>query len=110
MSVPGQSGVFSFTLQSQQLVDDIEFQVDQFNWWRTRAPSIGLGIVQNQDVFPQETGGPLSLPEPIKPGNMPGAMSNSSPAFRMSLVFCSTPRLVTSRPMRIRSMTPSSAG
>jgi hypothetical protein len=59
MSIPGQSGVFSFGLQSGQLPEKMRLEVDQIPWFRTRAPRIGLTTVQQQDVFPAETGGPI---------------------------------------------------
>ena len=72
MTVPAQSGVFSFTLQSRQLNDDITFQPDMFDWYRTRAPRIGLGTIQNQEVFPLETGGPIVPTGAYKAGQYGG--------------------------------------
>jgi hypothetical protein len=72
MSVPAQSGVFSFALQSGQMEDVLDIQVDQFQWYRTRAPRIGLGTMQNQDTFPMETGGPIVPTGAYKSGQFGG--------------------------------------
>lgn len=58
MSVPSQSAVFSIAKQDGKIGDGV-IDTNSLDWYRTRAPRIGVGVVQDQDTFPLETGGPI---------------------------------------------------
>lgn len=59
MSVSAQGSVFSFGLQMAKVGRDGLFDPSVVSYYQMRAPTIALGPVQDQQVMPLETGGPL---------------------------------------------------
>lgn len=60
MSITAQSAVFSMAVQpSGRNGSDTNIDPTALEWYRTRAPRIGVGSVQLQEQFPLETGGPI---------------------------------------------------
>ncbi len=57
MSVPAQGGLFGVALQAAKIGRDGTFANGDLDWYKMRAMRIGLGAVQDQQVFPPEVGG-----------------------------------------------------
>lgn len=58
MSVPAQSAIFSMALQPSKIGNGT-INTAGLNWFRSRAPQIGVTPQDLADVFPLETGGPI---------------------------------------------------
>lgn len=59
MSVAAQGGIVSFGLQAAKVGKDGTFNASGISYYKMRAPRVMLGPIQDQQVFPLETGGPL---------------------------------------------------
>jgi len=59
MSVGAQGGIVSFGLQAAKIGKDGTFVPGNVSYYKFRAPRIGIGPIQDQQVMPLETGGPL---------------------------------------------------
>jgi hypothetical protein len=71
MSVTAQSSVFSVAVQAAKVGSANIINVAGQDWYRTRAPRIGIGSQQMQETFPLETGGPIVPTGAFKSGQYP---------------------------------------
>lgn len=68
MSLSAQGGVVSFAEQAAKIGRDGVFDASALSWFKVRAPRVSLGTVQDQQVFPLETGGTLTPTGSYKQG------------------------------------------
>lgn len=71
MTITAQSSVFSLAVQSAKNGSASNITVGDLDWYRTRAPRIGIGTIQQQETFPLETGGPIVPTGSFKSGQYP---------------------------------------
>jgi tail tube protein len=60
VSLPAQGGILSYAVQPAKIGADGTFDASTLDWYKVRAPRIAIGPQQDQQVFPLETGGPLT--------------------------------------------------
>lgn len=60
MSLPAQGGILSYAVQPAKIGEGGVFDHTTLAWFKVRAPQVSVGAQQDQQIFPMETGGPLT--------------------------------------------------
>jgi hypothetical protein len=61
MTIAAQGSIVSFAKQAGKVGDGGVFDPDAVEWFRFRAPRFAMGVIEDTQRFPMETGGPLVL-------------------------------------------------
>lgn len=84
MSVSAQGGIFSFGLQTDKVGKTGTFDPTGVDYYRMRAPAMMFGPIQDQQVMPLETGGPLVPSGSYKQMRMVGGQVDLIPRLEAS--------------------------
>lgn len=83
MTIAAQGSIVSFAVQSAKIGSGVFSQGGQ-TWYKMRTPAHDLGTVQDQQVFPLETGGPLTPSGTYKQGVFYGGTIDMIPRIEDS--------------------------